>query len=137
LNEPLDDALVDYIKKWFSKADNDILIALDERNLKKENHVTDGICFHCQQAVEKYLKGFLVYRKVDFGKTHNLEYLRMQCSIIDASFETIALGNLSQYGVSVRYPDDFYMPTLEEADEAIVLAQQARDFVLGKIRLEE
>lgn len=30
-------------------------MAKDERFPKNENHVTDGICFHCQQAVEKYL----------------------------------------------------------------------------------
>jgi HEPN domain-containing protein len=133
VKDQLDPARVEYIRKWLVKADNDLLIAKDERYLKNENHVTDGICFHCQQAVEKYLKGFLVYHDVDFGKTHNLEYLRVQCSTIDAEFETLSVGDLSQYGVAVRYPDDFYMPTLEEADEAIVLAEQARIFVLNKM----
>ena len=31
--------------------------------------------FHCQQAVEKLLKGFLVHASVDFTKTHDLERL--------------------------------------------------------------
>ena len=30
------------------------------------------ICYHCQQAAEKYLKGFLVSKYIPFEKTHDL-----------------------------------------------------------------
>lgn len=40
-------------KEWFEKGNHD----LDEANLSfREGGWTDIICFHCQQAVEKYLK---------------------------------------------------------------------------------
>jgi HEPN domain-containing protein len=32
----------------------------------------DVAAFHCQQAAEKLLKGFLVLASIDFGKTHDL-----------------------------------------------------------------
>jgi HEPN domain-containing protein len=35
--------------------------------------ILDIACFHCQQAVEKYLKSFLLYRGQELIKTHNLE----------------------------------------------------------------
>jgi HEPN domain-containing protein len=76
-------------------------MAKDERFLKKENHITDGICFHCQQAVEKYLKAFLTLNDIDIGKTHNLEILARHCSKVDADFNGLNFGNLSQYGVAV------------------------------------
>lgn len=36
---------------------------------------SDEICFHCQQAVEKFLKALLQEAAVAFYKTHNLEAL--------------------------------------------------------------
>ncbi len=44
------------VRKWIKKAENDIKVAKDELNT--ENPVTDAICFHAQQAVEKLLKTF-------------------------------------------------------------------------------
>jgi HEPN domain-containing protein len=111
-----ENAKIEYVKKWIEKADNDLTIARDERFLKNENIITDGICFHCQQTVEKYLKAFLAFHEIEFGKTHNLESLAVQCAEVDEEFKNLSFGELSEYGVSIRYPDDFYMPNIEEAD---------------------
>ncbi len=54
--------------KWIEKAEKDLLTA--ERELSFQDPVTDTVCFHCQQAVEKYLKAFLVFHQVYFTKTH-------------------------------------------------------------------
>jgi HEPN domain-containing protein len=35
----------------------------------------DVAAYHCQQAMEKLLKGFLVSSNTDFGKTHDLDEL--------------------------------------------------------------
>ena len=35
-------------------------------------------CYHCQQCAEKYLKGFLVSRSVEFRPVHDLLYLLQQ-----------------------------------------------------------
>ena len=44
------------VGKWLIIADRDLRTA--EQGLKAEEVITDTICFHCQQAVEKYLKAF-------------------------------------------------------------------------------
>jgi HEPN domain-containing protein len=44
------------------------------------------ICFHCQQAVEKYLKGFLILYDVESERTHDLNLLCGLCKGIDAAF---------------------------------------------------
>lgn len=130
------DELKAYIRNWLQKAENDLTLAKDERYLKEENHVTDGICFHCQQAAEKYLKAYLVSSGIDFGKTHNLEFILIKCVTIDRDFEQLDVGNLTYYGVTVRYPDDFYMPTLDEADKAIIIAENVKAFVRSRIKLD-
>ncbi len=43
----------EYIKKWIIKADNDLKVAKNELSLDKQDTVTDAVCFHAQQAVEK------------------------------------------------------------------------------------
>ena len=43
-------------KKWLEKADKDLRLA--KKEFKTEDPIYDYILFHCQQAVEKYLKAF-------------------------------------------------------------------------------
>ncbi len=45
-------------QEWFDKAEEDLGTA---KLLLKEKTYPASICFHSHQAVEKYLKGFLVY----------------------------------------------------------------------------
>lgn len=61
----------DYIRKWIIKADNDFKVAEHELAQPDIEMVTDAICFHCQQSVEKLLKAYLASKNIDFGKTHN------------------------------------------------------------------
>lgn len=58
------------VKKWIIKALNDYKTAERLINLPKEEIITDTLCFHCQQTVEKLLKAFLVNAGIKFGKSH-------------------------------------------------------------------
>lgn len=61
-----------YLKNWMAKADNDILIINHELQLPESQWVRDMICFHCQQAAEKYLKALLIYQDKEIPRTHNI-----------------------------------------------------------------
>lgn len=97
----------EYLQGWITKANNDLKVAEHEMDIDINERVTDAICFHCQQAVEKFLKAYLIFHNVEFGKTHNLEYLLELCSKSDEDFQKVNVGNLSFYAVEIRYPDDF------------------------------
>jgi len=62
--------------RWFHKAENDLLNV--KNNLRAERYAPDTVCFHCQQAAEKYLKGFLAWHETPFSKTHDLLELLKQ-----------------------------------------------------------
>lgn len=126
----------EYVQKWLIKAGNDLKVAENEIKLPPEETITDAICFHAQQAAEKYLKAYLASQNIEFGKTHNLEYLLELCAKKDAAFKVLDVGNLSFYGVEVRYPDEFYIPTMAEAKESLEIARTVRDFVLSKMPAE-
>lgn len=123
----------DYIEKWIIKAVNDLKVAEHELRQSEDEIITDAVCFHCQQAVEKLLKAYLVSKNTDFGKTHNLEFLLESCLKIDPDFKDMDVGNLSFFAVEIRYPDEFYMPSVAEAKECFNIASKFKDFLLKKI----
>ncbi len=122
------------LKQWLLKAESDLKVAINE--LSFESPVTDVICFHCQQAVEKFLKAYLVSKGISFGKTHNITFLLKLCIESDKDFieiEKMDVEKLTIYATELRYPDFFYIPPVEEAEEAVKKAKFVREFVMGKI----
>lgn len=123
------------IKKWLKRAESDLKTAkilIDSKDV-----ITESICFHSQQAVEKYLKAFLVFHKKEFRKTHIIAELLKLCIDLNNDFNKLKelnIQSLSIYAVEIRYPDDFYNPTIEEAKESIYLAEKTKEFVFEKLK---
>jgi HEPN domain-containing protein len=118
----------EYIKNWFFRANEDIAVI---NNLVKSDaaYYTSTICFHSHQAVEKFLKAFLVYHDVDFPKTHDLDFLLLECQKINKTAFEIDLKSLTDFGVAVRYPDDFYIPDIKETLEYCDIAFEIKEIV--------
>ncbi|MCK4766089.1 MAG: HEPN domain-containing protein [Candidatus Aminicenantes bacterium] len=57
----------DLVNNWIIKADKDLKSV--EHELTFEDAVTETICFHCQQAAEKYLKAYLIFLEIPFTNT--------------------------------------------------------------------
>ena len=126
----------DVAQNWFNKGNNDLVAA--EYLLTMKIPPIDVICFHSQQASEKYLKGFLALHGKEIPRIHDLEELVSICNEINSGFSElydIAL-DLSGYAVEVRYPlENDYEITLEDAKLAINNANEVKDFVLGLTKL--
>jgi len=56
------------ILRWLKKAESDL--KLIRYGLKIEDPPNDALCFHSQQAIEKYLKAFLTFKDTRVKKTH-------------------------------------------------------------------
>ncbi|MFW6311951.1 MAG: HEPN domain-containing protein, partial [Nanoarchaeota archaeon] len=115
------------------KANNDLGAA--RLLLDNDAKYTDVICFHCQQGVEKYLKAYLIDQSVVFKRTHSLAYLLDLIADIENITEEMyqKADILESYAVEIRYPDDWYEPTKEEAQEAYEIALMFKKFVLDKV----
>jgi HEPN domain-containing protein len=122
-----------YVKKWFEVADHDIENA--RMIIEINPTILDIACFHCQQAVEKYLKAFLVYKKIEFEKIHDVVVLQKQCQDVEKEFAEFALKPLNDYAVRNRYPDDYIMPSLKQTKEYYKIAFEVKQLVLKKIKL--
>ncbi len=124
-------AVIDFVKQWLSKANEDLLVV--ERLTENEIIAASSVCFHCQQAVEKFLKAFLIANGIDIKRTHVIEYLLVECADIDKDFTDIDPKELSDFGVDARYPGDMYIPDEDETLEYKKLAFQIKNFVEEKI----
>jgi len=76
-----------------------------------------------------------VSKNIEFERSHSIEYLIELCSRVDTEFSEIEAGNLSDYAVEMRYPDDFFIPSLDEAQNALELAAKIKNFVMRKLNL--
>jgi len=128
-----EETIKDLVNKWIKKAEKDLLSA--EREFSFDDPITETVCFHCQQTVEKYLKAFLVYHQIYFTKTHRIIDLLELCANVDSSFkdELEDADNLTDYAVEIRYPDVCFEPGIEDAEEALEIARKVKEFVLNKI----
>ena len=120
--------------EWFYFADADLDSAFILKNAHRKHDAI--ICYHCQQAVEKYLKAFLCYNGLIPPKIHVLETLCALCSEFDASFNEIAkeCAYLSPFAVHARYPLEMEI-TNANTVKSLEIVQKIRDFpVLAGLR---
>jgi len=90
--------------EWIQIADDDIYSAqLLTKAFRKPYEI---ICYHCAQAAEKYLKGYLAYNDITSPKTHNLLLLHELCVEKDNIFENIRTecSFLNRFANEIRYP---------------------------------
>jgi len=103
---------------WVKKAEEDFLVASLLMRRKKPL-LFNGICFHCQQCVEKYFKARLHEEKIPFPKTHDLVLLLELLEAVEplwVAYIPIA-RNMTNYAANFRYPGE--NATLTEAKLAL------------------
>ena len=68
--------------------------------------VHDGVCFHCQQGAEKYLKALMEELGLSIPKTHDLDVLLSALVAHHATLRSLRRGLLflSDFAVGIRYP---------------------------------
>lgn len=113
----------DFTLSWLSKADEDFHTFL----FLADSGITfaQSAMFHAQQAVEKYLKAYLVWYQIEFPKTHDIAALLnlIARSNLELSQTLLKASNLTPYGVTYRYPGDYPTIGSEDINKAIELAQ--------------
>ena len=118
------------IQEWLKKGTEDLEVA---KILVQQESGYDGIiCFHCQQAVEKYLKAYLVSLEIEFPRTHHLLLLLDLIATkaqVDERYYNQA-EKLQYYAVEVRSPLGRSNPNSIEPNEALEIASSFNDWIL-------
>ncbi len=130
MNEPIDQS-----KKWIIKGDHDLGTA--KITYLHIPEYLDTVTFHCQQAVEKYLKAYLIFQSITFKFSHDLIYLIDLITQIDSDFENYydSVSELQGYAVEIRYPDETIYLSNENVEKAMMIAKKVRDIVTRKMNI--
>jgi HEPN domain-containing protein len=75
------------VMEWLQLADDDLYSAKILNEAERKPY--EIICYHCAQAAEKYLKGYLTHHDVIPKKTHDLVFLNNLCTEKDSEFQNI------------------------------------------------
>ena len=127
-------AETDVARQWIVKARSDLLDV--DNNLASRSVPCDTVCFHCQQAAEKMLKGALAAKKVPPPRTHDLLLLLELILPFFPSAEGLRddLVILTPYSVVTRYPgDDGGIPSLADANEARQCAERVHAWLAAEM----
>ena len=126
IKEPTMESRLSYGRGWLEWAERDLRAA----QIMLDNSDAANSCFHSQQAAEKALKGFLVFRGKRLERTHSAGDLADSCTLEDADFLTCSVDAriLDSLYIDTRYPDDTTQMFKDyEPDEAQrMLARAAR-----------
>ncbi len=127
---------LDEIREWLQKAKNDLLSA--QILMKHDPPVLDTASFHCQQAVEKALKAFLVWKGVSFDKVHSLAYFLDLCEFQEPEFSAFRerAEALAPYAIEIRYPGAVVEISQGEAEEALSTAEVLWEFFINLLPRE-
>jgi HEPN domain-containing protein len=93
-------------REWVKKAEKDYALAV--HGSRSEVPVHDGVCFHCQQCAEKYLKGLMEEIGLPVPKTHALVLLLAALAAHHPMLQSYRRGMvfLTTFAVDTRYPGD-------------------------------
>ena len=123
------------VQAWLRKAMHDLRTA--ELLSANEDGPLDTAIYHCQQAAEKAVKGFLCYAGIPIEKTHDVERLIKLASQHRSEFSQWLdeAEIVTPYATRFRYPmEDLNAPmepSSSEFAEALDATQRLYHFVLS------
>ena len=122
-------------ESWFDRAKSSYELAKMTGNV--EIYYED-LCYQAQQAVEKSLKGLLIYYGVEPEFTHNIEILLNELEKFTMIPKDVRQAmKLTIYAVQTKYPGEYDEITKEEYAKSIKIAKDCLDWVENKIKETE
>lgn len=120
------------VRSWLELAALDLEAAV---RLAEDPDFARVVVYHCQQAAEKAIKGFLTWHGVRFGRTHDLDVLgSLACPLAPALEPALDRAvELTPYAWLYRYPPDSPAPLEGEARDAIDAARELLEAILGTV----
>jgi HEPN domain-containing protein len=121
---------------WLFHANIDYLAA---KSLKEDERCYNAAAFHCQQCIEKGLKGYLLFKKHRLYDGHNLTWLCKQAIQADGHFSQwlVKCTMLNRYYIETRYPADIPLDIdTETINELMQYTTEILGFISEQIRFD-
>ena len=118
---------------WLERANEDIEAAA---KLLDSGSTLNAAAFHCQQCIEKALKGYILFKTHQHVDGHNLTWLCLQAIKSDSRFtkwfdESVILN---RYYIETRYPADIPLELTGKAvNRAYDMAHAMYNFICNEV----
>ena|SRR5665811_68202 len=118
------------VQEWVNKGESDFIAA---KTLALKKGLENQTGFHCQQAIEKWLKAYLIMQGKEIRKIHDLTALVIDCEKYDPAFQEleILVEGITDFAVEFRYPGE--NATIEDVQDALDKTVKIRRFLMPKI----
>jgi len=118
------------VKEWIERGERDLAAA---ELLFDKSEYFDVVLFHLHQAVEKFLKGFLIHSGWRLKKIHDLETLITEAIDFDGAFEKYLdlARKLTAFYYQERYPPG--PVSLYSKEETAQILEETKELI-SKIR---
>ena len=132
----MDEAMRELVRGWMVKGQHDLATA--KKLASEPDPYLDTAIYHCQQAAEKAIKGFLTFHGLRFEKTHNIPVLIGLALPLASGLRSLldAAERLTPYATAFRYPGEVSEPDRTEFDSALADARQFLAFILSMLPKE-
>lgn len=90
------------------------------------------VCFHCQQAIEKYFKGYLLKKSNSLVEGHGLIKLCKLCESYHRDFHNFLkdVAFINEYYLETRYPaDEPLIVSDEDTRECMAITEKVLNFI--------
>jgi HEPN domain-containing protein len=119
-------------ESWIERAKSSLEISKIAVNV---NVYYEDLCYQSQQAVEKALKGLLIYYGAEPEFTHNIGILLNEIEKFTEIPENIKeTTKLTKYAVITRYPGEYDEITKANYEESIKIAKDCLEWTENKIK---
>jgi HEPN domain-containing protein len=126
------------VEAWISFAEKDILTVSE---IIEKSELTNIATFHCQQAIEKYFKAYILESEKPIRKIHNLLTLYGTIKeIVDLKIDEDLLATINDIYLESRYPgetgllDDGSMPSVEQASSYFTFAKEVETKIKNELK---
>lgn len=128
-----DDLRHELVRGWLIKAQHDLAAA--SKLAADPDPYLDTAIYHCQQAAEKSVKGFLAFHDQRVVRTHDVRYLVTLAMPFDESLSACLASaeRVTPYATAFRYPDEILEPDREEFEQALAAAEEICNSVLSAL----
>jgi len=125
------------VEEWLKFAEKDILTVSEIIEIPE---LTNIAAFHCQQAIEKIFKAFILENEKPLIKIHNLLTLYgIIKEVMDFGFDEDLLATLNDIYLESRYPgeigllDDGSMLNIEQIKQYFTFVQEIKNKIKNKL----
>ena len=127
----MDEVEREEIRSWLEKARRDLASA--RKLAAGPDPYLDTAVYHCQQAAEKAVKGFLAFSRQRVERVHDVGALVVLAAALDPRFVPLESAGqaLTPYATEYRYPGEKLNPDTQEYEEALANAELIYAFVIS------